>query len=688
LLRRLHKAGLALSRRSGSLLALWLVGALVLIGVDRHLPPALARSVPQTSIVVEDHRGLTLRAFPVSGGVWRLKAELSRLDPRLVDAVIAYEDQRFWHHGGVDGLAILRALKDSLGAGRIVSGASTIAMQTVRLTEPRPRNFTTKVLDAARAVQLSGRYSKRELLEWYLTLAPYGGNLEGVRAASLAYFGREPVDLTAAEIALLVALPQSPEARRPDLKPQNARRARDRVILRLADAGVFTAEEAVLALDAPVPQRLDFPSLAWHGTAEIAKTAPPHAAQMRATLDGALQAELEALALRAAREEGEAVQVAILVVENKSLAVRAHVGSASLDVPGGWLDLTARLRSPGSTLKPFIYGLAMDDGLATLATVMPDAPFRFSDYAPDNFDRTFRGEVRLADALSYSLNVPAVHALDRIGADRFVAVVERTGVRLAVNRQTDDGRVGLAIALGGLGITAKDLAMLYTGVANEGRVLPLRWTQAAPVQEAGLRLMSEQAARDLLTAMADAPAPAGHAPGALVQGASPIAFKTGTSYGFRDAWAAGISGDYTIIVWVGRADAKPRPGRTGRLAAAPILFDAFAQLRSPETAKAIARPRGLSPSEGLARFKDEDIPHILFPPEEATIIAHPIGAQGFVLAAQGKGPFTWYVDGTLIGSDAARQSVWTPQGEGFFDIRAVDAQGRTNRVTVRVKSAG
>jgi len=329
--------------------------------LDWIFAPPLQRAEVVSGVVM-DRRGAVMRVFPVEDGRWRLRAHLKDIDPDFVDALLAYEDKRFYEHGGVDFLALGRAAGSLASAGRIVSGGSTITMQTARLLEPRPRNVVSKIIEVFRAWQLESRLSKEEILELYLTLAPYGGNLEGVRAASWAYFGREPDNLSPDQIAMLIALPQSPEARRPDLRPQAAILARKRVLTRLADEGIFAADLAQESAEYPAPRRSAFPTLAWHASEEaLRRAASPD--NVVTTLDLNLQKAVEDIALRTAGPLREGVQTAIMVVDIASREVRAAAGSASRGSAGGWIDLTDRPRSPGSTLKPFIYGLAFDDGL-------------------------------------------------------------------------------------------------------------------------------------------------------------------------------------------------------------------------------------------------------------------------------------------------------------------------------------
>lgn len=679
----------------------WRLGAGIAIGLavvlltvaslDALFPPPIERG-QVVSTVVADREGRALRAFPVEDGRWRLAADLDRIDPDFIEALVAVEDARFYRHPGVDPLAVGRAAASAIGAGRIVSGASTITMQTARLLEPRPRHLGSKLIEMMRAVQLERRLSKREILELYLTLTPYGGNLEGVRAASWAWFGREPDALTPDQIALLIALPQAPEARRPDLRPDNAIAARARILTRMTAYGLIEAGRASEAADEPAPVRHAFPFDAWHAS-DTVRALDPDAAELRSTLDRRMQSELEGLAMSVAERAGPGVQVSLLAVEIDGRAVRAAVGSAGRDRAGGWIDLTDRARSPGSTLKPLIYAMAFDDGIAAPGTRIEDLPRRFASYRPENFDRTFRGEVTVAEALQHSLNVPAVHLLDVVGANRFGAALEFAGGHpvLPESHGTD---VGLALALGGLGLSVRELAVLYAALGDEGVARPLSWTQdeaEARRGEAGARLVSSESAREVLDILSDAPAPPGRMPAGLSLDAPRIAFKTGTSYGFRDAWSAGVSGGYAIVVWIGRPDGAPRPGVTGREAALPVLFDAFdivARL-DPGFDRARTGPHDTPAAPvSLARFQPgARPPQILFPPDGAEVWMDG-EERGFVLSARGEGALSWYVEGAPVARDAGGAPVWLPDGPGFYAVSVVDPAGRETRVRVRVRTPG
>ena len=663
-----------------------------LMALDFFFPPPLTR-FREVSGVVMDRRGAVLRVFPVDDGKWRMRAHVEELDPDFVSALMAYEDKRFMDHGGVDFAALTRAAGSLVTSGRIVSGGSTITMQTARLLEPRPRNIGSKIIESVRAWQLERRYTKEEILELYLTLAPYGGNLEGVRAASWAYFGREPDNLSPDQIAMLIALPQSPEARRPDLHPKAAIVARERVLMRLADQGLFAKDLAAESADYPAPKRGDFPTVAWHASEEALRRAgdPDN---IRTTLDLALQKEVEQLATRAAGPSREGVQVAIMVVDIASREVRAAAGSANRASAGGWIDLTNRPRSPGSTLKPFIYGMAFDDGVASPDTRIADAPRRFATYRPDNFDRTFRGDVTVAQALQHSLNVPAVAALDAVGAQRFAAALSFAGADLSMPLTADDD-AGLAIALGGAGMTVRDVALLYAALGDDGRALPLHWLKseseaALTKKERETQIMSAQSARQIVDILGSAPAPAGRMPALLTQEAPVIAFKTGTSYGFRDAWAAGTGGGQAVVVWIGRADSSPRPGVTGRDGALPVLFDVYDAITritprrssGPPLREEIAGSH--TPPSALARFERQNAPpQILFPPDGAEVWKDGEHTS-FVLAAEGRGKLAWYVDGKALSRNVAGDAVWRPEDAGFYELFVVDDAGRAAKSRVRI----
>ncbi|MEO1101914.1 MAG: penicillin-binding transpeptidase domain-containing protein, partial [Pseudomonadota bacterium] len=387
-----------------------------------------------------------------------------------------------------------------------------------------------------------------------------------------------------------------------------------------------------------------------------------------------------------------------LVIDIPTRAVRAHVGSASRDRPGGWLDLTAQARSPGSTLKPFIYAMAFDDGEATPHTRIQDLPKRFAAYQPENFDRSFRGDVSVAEALQHSLNVPAVMALDRVGPQRFAAQLTLAGAPPRITGAAERN-AGLALALGGAGMTAQELGVLYAALGDDGRAKPLIWRaeeEVASRTQAGHRFIGSGSAAAIQKILLDGPAPAGRMPGRLTAKAPEVAFKTGTSYGHRDAWAAAVTGDLAIVVWVGRADGAPRPGATGRRDALPILFEIAdrAAHRLGEEGESIRRIAASDRPNARGAMRDfterEAAPEILFPPRGAELWAGAVdgrAARAFVLSGRGQGALSWYVDGRPCETDDAGAPVWQPDRAGYYLVKAVDEAGRAAAVRVRVTGA-
>lgn len=655
--------------------------------LDFLLPPPLERA-NEVSAIVTDRNGYWLHAFATEEGRWRFSADIDEIDPAFINELVAVEDKRFWSHWGVDPLAIARASVSALKSGHVSSGASTITMQTARLLEPRERNFGSKLVEILRAVQLERRLSKREILELYLTLAPYGGNLEGVRAASLIYYGREPDHLTPAERAMLISLPQAPEARRPDRKQKAAEAARAQILSKLARAGVIDPAIADDAKEAPViGKRKVFPRYAYHAAVELANKRQGGGSMIRSTIDVAKQQAAERLVAAHVRDVSDGATAAAIVLDSKTGEVLASVGSSGLDVDGGWIDLTDRIRSPGSLLKPFIYALAFEDGVLGPDTVLDDMPRGFSGYRPENFDRTFRGEVRVRDALQHSLNVPAVATLDRVGVARFAAMLQNAGARVLQRKRADKGP-SLALALGGAGVSMRDVAMLYDALANEGSVRPLVWRADENSETPAAQLFGRGTAARINAILRGAPALEGRAPAALSTSAPVIAYKTGTSYGYRDAWSAGHAGGLTIVVWVGRADGAPRPGETGRKAAAPLLFSLFDALTD---GKSLRVPEAEPDTGSLALVRMSPPPQsapptILYPVPGSEIFAGSFGGDGVVFAASGgEGGYRWYVDGEEVGADAAAgRSIWRPKAIGFYDIAVVDDKGMSASAKVRV----
>ena len=650
-----------------------------LAALDRMFPLDLSRYADR-SVELRDAQGVTLNVALTDDGKYRLAATPENVSPRYLAMLLAKEDRRFWHHPGVDPLAVLRATGQLAIHGHVVSGGSTLTMQVARLLMPHPHSFGGKLIEAARALQLELHYSKREILAMYLTLAPYGGNLEGVRAASLSYFQHEPDKLSDAEAALLVALPQSPTHLRPDRHPSRALAAATRVLDR-------TGPEASTAI---AFVRNPLPALAPHLAERLALQPSP----IQTTLDGNLQRSVEALAVREQPWLGGEADVAALVVRNSDRTVLVYLGSGDYFGSFGMVDMVRARRSPGSALKPFIYGLGFDDAVILPDTLIDDVPLRIGNYAPRNFDRDFHGTVTARQALQQSYNLPAVAILDRVGPARLVARLTQSGATIALPR--GDGGPGLPVALGGLAISLEDMTKLYVGLANDGQVAPLRFMRSDPLG-ADTALMTAASAQEIGDILRETPRPEGVAP------AQPrsIAYKTGTSYGFRDAWALGYSDRYTVAVWVGRAEGTPRPGAFGINTAAPLLFKIF-DLLPPEPPHVSHRPREpvdpthLAPS--LRHFQPLDAPPLMSGPAPPRIVYPPAGATIDVAQEEGKPlpialevsggkpPYRWMVDGVpLPVPPIGAVMSWTPDGPGFARLSVMDADSRVASEQLRLE---
>ncbi|MGH6979844.1 MAG: transglycosylase domain-containing protein, partial [Stellaceae bacterium] len=391
----------------------------------------MTRAIHVSPEVVDRH-GVLLRAFLTDDGYWRMKTTVADVSPRYLTMLMTYEDKRFYDHDGVDPAALIRAGLQFLGAGHIVSGGSTLTMQVARILEPpKSRGIGTKVFQMLRAIQLEERYSKDEILSLYLTLAPFGGNLEGVRDASLSYFGKDPSRIDLSEAALLVALPQSPVKQRPDRHAIRAAKGRDKVLARMVSEGIVTPGDAAVARREGVPfARQTMPLMAPHLAMRL-KQRNRGATRIVTTLDASLQGAVERMAANEQPYFGEGTALSIVVADNRSRDVLAYLGGVNYWGPSGQIDLAQRWRSPGSALKPFIYGIAFDNLILHPASLMTDAPTMFGDYAPKDFEGTFQGAVSATEALRMSLNVPAVMVLDRVGPLAFTTTLENAGARLA-----------------------------------------------------------------------------------------------------------------------------------------------------------------------------------------------------------------------------------------------------------------
>lgn len=550
---------------------------------DRIWPLPLPKDDLARVVLAED--GTPLWRFADANGVWRYPVQTAEVSPYYLDALLTYEDRWFYQHPGVNPFALARATWQNLTGARVVSGGSTLSMQVARLLDPHSRTFHGKLRQLWRTAQLEWHLSKAEILNLYLNRAPFGGTLQGVAAASWAYLGKSPAQLTHAEAALLAVLPQAPSRLRPDRHPQRAQEARDKVLRRLGEFQVWPSSAVAEALEEPLllAPRLE-PSLAPLLARRLNR--PDSPPLIRTTLDATLQRRLEDLLLGWRARLPEYTSAAILVVEEDSMAVRAYLGSVDINDAKrfGHVDMISALRSPGSTLKPFLYGMALDDGLIHSESLLQDVPRRYGDYRPGNFSMGFTGAVPASTALSSSLNLPAVQLLEAYGPKRFAAQMRIGGVPLALPALAEPN---LALILGGAGSRLEDLVSGYSAFARDGRSATIRLQPDDTLKERPLlspgsawivrRILSGQARPD-------------RDPRAELVQRPVLAWKTGTSYGFRDAWAIGVGPRYLIGVWIGRPDGTPVPGQFGLASAAPLMLQVHDVLTNRDSQRGISAP--------------------------------------------------------------------------------------------------
>ena len=593
------------------------------------------------SQVIRAQDGTIINLRLTEEGYWREKATLANIDPKLLNVLIAYEDQRFWEHKGVDPKAVIRASYDFVKSGRVVSGASTLTMQVAKLMDPslKRRHPIVKIKQMLAALRLEYHWNKEEILEAYFTLAPYGGNIEGIHAATEAWFQKTPERLTLNEAALLVALPQSPETRRPDRHPERAFRAKQMVILRVKDRIDFDYELVSEVASEPLPSRLVKP-----------KSIAPHLAdKLSEKSDGSVetfiraewQKQVQHLVVSELAKYSAPIQAAAMVVERQSGKVKAYVGSAdyaSEDRKGANNYLTA-IRSPGSTLKPLIYGKAIQRNLIRYDHVFDDKEFYRGGYTPTNFDNTFSGKVTLKDALIRSLNIPALKALEKVGPELFESEI----TTLLGNALTEGQNAGLSLAVGGYYLSAEQLLDLYLKAfdPNTASKLTLVNDQSEVSSESDAPLFNQETADQLLNLLIQE-----------MPNGEKVAFKTGTSYARQDAWSVQIYEDHLVLAWFGTPDNKATDLLTGRTAAFPMSLE-------------IGRALGLKPPKTpVLRLTNDEIAATLEPVCE-TLINYPengawIRSEDAILSVLGSQNADWYLNAEKLGSYSKQIKVSRP----------------------------
>ncbi|OCT34031.1 peptidoglycan glycosyltransferase PbpC [Pseudomonas putida] len=624
-----------------SVVLLWLA--------DRLWPLPMPGDDLARVVLAED--GTPLWRFADADGVWRYPVSPEEVSPLYLEALLTYEDRWFYDHPGVNPLALARAAWLNLRGGRVVSGGSTLSMQVARLLDPHDRTLAGKLRQLWRTAQLEWHLSKREILQIYLDRAPFGGTLQGVAAASWAYLGKSPKHLTPAEAALLAVLPQAPSRLRPDRHPERAQRARDKVLQRLADYQVWPEQRIAEAREEPLllaPRQE--PALAPLLARRLNTADSP--TLIRTTLDASLQRRLEDLLLGWRARLPERTSAAILVVEAQTMAVRAYLGSIDLgdERRFGHVDMVHALRSPGSTLKPFLYGMALDDGLIHSESLLQDVPRRYGDYRPGNFSMGFSGPVSASSALALSLNLPAVQLLEAYGPKRFAAQMRIGGVPLILPPLAEPN---LSLILGGAGSRLEDLVGGYAALAREGKSAKIRLQPQDPLLER--RLLSPGSAWIVRRILSGQARPDRDPHAELVQRPQ-LAWKTGTSYGFRDAWSVGVGPRYIIGVWIGRPDGTPVPGQFGLASAAPLMLQVHDLLSNRDSQRGVAVPvENVPGSVGVAA--------ICWP------LGQPMNRQDPQCRRQ---RFAWTLDGT---TPPTLQAADQPLGLGLRETVWVNERG-------------
>jgi len=537
-----------------------------------------------------DRNGKLLRLGLAEDDRYRVYVPLEKISPQLIEMTLRHEDRYFHEHAGFNPIALLRASwSDARGQGRRL-GASTITMQLARLHyRLNTRTIAGKLEQIVAAIHIECHCSKHEILEAYLNLAPYGRNIEGVGAASLIYFGKEPAELSPVEAMTLAVIPQSPARRSPGTAAHDLalRKAREILLTQWLEAHPEDARlRSVLAMPLEMKLPRDLPFRAPHLVEEMMGAGTMPRAETRLTLDLGLQDLLERQVTQylAARETDGFKNACALLIDYRTMEVRAAVGSADFrraDIDGQVDGLRAQ-RSPGSALKPFIYALAMDEGLIHPNSLLKDAPESFDGYDPENFDHQFAGPIKAKDALIQSRNVPAVDLESRLDPQRNLYTLLRDA---GIRRLQPESHYGLTIALGSAEVSPEEIGTLYAMLANRGVLRPLRRTLDEPA-DAGARMISPEASYLTLDMLKDAVRPDAVNVPRLLGETRPVAWKTGTSFSFRDAWSAGVFDNYVLVVWVGNFDGTANPEFVGRTAAAPLLFRMIDALRACEPAPA------------------------------------------------------------------------------------------------------
>lgn len=600
----------------------------------------------QQSPTMYDRNGELIHIERNKFDCWMLKVDA--VDLKLKELLLNFEDKSFYFYPGINPFALVRALWQGICHGKIVSGGSTLTMQVARLLNPKPRTILNKLIEMHTALRLSMQFSKDKILNIYLTLAPYGSNIHGIRTASLYYFGKEPNCLPLSYKALLVAIPQAPSNLRPDRFLEKANIAKNKVLKRMPKESLAIDEalnESCVVTSTP------FIKIAPHGfMAQKRKVLPEKC------LDKYHQIAVSGMVENLVKKLQKPMNAACIVYSLKTQEIIVYVGGVGDSDRLSGNDMCLSKRSPGSLLKPFIYGLAIDRGLINPNTIVTDQPINIKGYQPENFDMQFNGELSIEEALQQSLNTPVIQLLDQIGPGYFFDWLKQFPISMQFQRNNNK-RPGLAIGLGGVGLCLKDLVQLYAMLASG-------------------KLFKEYAQSWLTQTLSQTPMPDHRFqnPG--------IAYKTGTSYGFRDAWSIGYDANYVVGIWVGKADGTPCPGYHGRQIAAPLMMQVFDYLKITP----IQLPELTETIRHKLRFKNVEAQTFkITMPQNNTIVCVPENGEVF-LSTNNSGLISWYINGNFLGKSAKDEDtyIWKPNAVGFYEITAINGNNETANCNVQV----
>jgi penicillin-binding protein 1C len=548
-------------------------------------------AAPVYSTIITDSKDQIIHAYLTPDEQWRMKTELDEISPLLKKTIIEKEDKYFYYHPGINFLAVSRAFVNNIFKGKRTSGASTITMQVARMMEPKKRTIWNKIREMFRASQLEWTYSKDEILQLYFNMVPYGGNIQGVKSASLLYFNKSPDHLSLAEITALSIIPNRPSSlvigRSNDLIVQE----RNKWLHRFAADGIFTKKEIQDALDEPLnATRTVVPKLAPHLAQKLRKQGGDI---IRTNIELNTQLKTEKLVADYVRglKFYNINNAAVVIINNQTHKVISYVGSANFydTTDGGQVNGAASVRQPGSTLKPLLYGLCMDEGLITPKMIITDVAVNYNGYVPENYDRQFNGYVSMAYALAHSLNIPAVKMLSQLGKNELIQALGQCNFNQI---KKDQKKLGLSMILGGCGTTLEELTGLFSSFANNGKFIRPAFVQSDTIQERN-QIISPESAFMLNEILSSINRPDFPINWQATEKLPKIAWKTGTSYGRRDAWSIGYNQHFTVGVWVGNFSGQGIPELSGAQTATPLLFKIFNSINYDADEQWFRQPKDL-----------------------------------------------------------------------------------------------